>query len=102
MDLLPVDLRSRLPPLHGQDCDMDPVVYARYSLSGTELVWYPIEGQGDAGDFMFFGFVLGPNGFRCFRLSELEAAKGPDGQTVMRDAAFIPGRLTDVVPAPDL
>ena len=81
---------------------MDPVVHARYSLAGTEFVWYPIEGQGDAEDFMFFGFVLGPNGFHHFRLSELEAARGPEGQTVKWDAAFIPGRLTDVVPAPDL
>ena len=102
MDLLPDDLRSRLPPLHAQDDEIQPMVYARYSLSGTPLVWYVIEGQPEGQDYLLFGFVLGPNAFRHFRLSELEATRNEDGQPVLRDAAFIPGRLTDVVPAPDL
>ncbi len=101
-DLLPDDLCNRLPPLHAQDDELEPMVYARYSLAGTPLVWYVIEGQPEGQDFLFFGFVLGRNTFRNFHLSELEAARNDDGQQVERDAAFIPGRLTDVVPAPDL
>lgn len=102
MELLPDDLRSRLPPMHTQDDELEPMVFARYSLAGTPLVWYVIEGQPEGEDFLFFGFVLDRHIFRQFRLSQLEAARGPDGQSVMRDAAFIPGRLTDVVRAPDL
>ena len=101
-DLLPDDLRNRLPPLHAQDDEMQPMVYARYFLVGTPLVWYVIEGQPEGQDFLFFGFVLGRNTFRNFHLSELVAARNDHGQQVERDAAFIPGRLTEVVPAPDL
>jgi hypothetical protein len=101
-DLLPDELRSRLPRLHEQDDELQPMVYARYFLIGTPLVWYVIEGQPEGPDFLFFGFVLGRNMFRRFLLSELEAARNDDGQQVEWDAAFIPGRLTDVVPPPDL
>lgn len=101
-DLLPDDLRSRLPPLRAQDDELEPMVYARYSLTGTPLVWYVIEGQPEGQDFLFFGFVLGRNMFLNFHLSELEAAHNDYGQQVERDPTFIPGRLTDVVPAPDL
>ena len=54
-------------------------------------------------EFLFFGFVLGLNEFRYFRLSELEAARSLLGQTSRtgRRRSFR-GRLTDVVPAPDL
>ena len=102
MELLPEELKCRLPPIHSQDREMEPIVLARYHLPGTDLVWYPIEGQQENGDFLFFGFVLGPNDFRCFRLSELESARGPNGGTIQRHERFIPGRLTDVVPASDL
>jgi hypothetical protein len=102
MELLPNELKCRLPPIHSQDDEMLPMVYARFSLSGTPLVWYAIEGQPEGDDYLFFGFVLGPNDFRNFRLSELEGARGPSGQAVERDLRFIPGRFTDVIPAPDL
>jgi hypothetical protein len=102
MELLPDELKSRLPPIHSQDSEMLPMVYARFSLSGTPLVWYAIEGQAEGGDYLFFGFVLGPNDFRNFRLSELEAARNPAGNRVERDIRFTPGRFTDVIPAPDL
>jgi len=102
MELLPDELKSRLPPIHSQDSEMLPMVYARFSLSGTPLVWYAIEGQAEGGDYLFFGFVLGPNDFRNFRLSELEAARSLAGNRVERDIRFTPGRFTDVIPAPDL
>jgi hypothetical protein len=102
MELLPEELKSRLPPIHSQDGEIEPMVHARFSLCGKPLVWYAIEGQPEGEDYVFFGFVLGPNDFRNFRLSELEAARSPTGQPVERDTRFIAGRLTDVVPAPDL
>lgn len=102
MELLSEELKNRLPPIHAQEAEADPVVHARYSLAGTPYVWYVIEGEPDGTDYMFFGFVLGHNDFRYFRLSELSAARSPLGQPVEPDPDFIPGRLTDVVPAPDL
>ena|ERR1041385_6212219 len=103
MELLCDDLRSRLPPLLSQEASDDPVVFARYFLAGTRWAWYLIEGEPENGDFLFFGFVAGlDDEFGRFRLSELQAVRGPGGETVARDPAFIEGNFTDVVPAPDL
>ena len=40
MELLPDELRSRLPPLHTQEAEADPLVYARYYLPQTDSKWY--------------------------------------------------------------
>ena len=102
MPLLTDELRSRLPPIHAQEAEADPVVFARYSLAGTGLAWYLMEGEPDGDDYLFFGFVFGiEDEFGHFRLSELEAVRGLFGETVERDLTFTEGRLTDVVPAPD-
>jgi hypothetical protein len=103
MQLLPDSLKSRLPPLLSQEAADEPVVYAKYFLPGTAWAWYVLEGEEEDGEFLFFGFVNGLDAeFGQFRLSELEGIRGPDGQTVQRDDAFTEGKLTDVVPAPDL
>ena len=103
MELLPDELKSRLPPLLSQEAADEPIVYARFSLPGTRWAWYVIEGEPEDGDFLFFGFVTGlDDEFGHFRLSELEGIRGPEGKTVERDLTFAEGRLTDVVPAPDL
>lgn len=102
MPLLTDDLRSRLPPLQGQEAEGDPMVYVRFHLPGTRWAWYVIEGEPGGGDFLFYGFVNGiEDEFGHFRLSELEAVRGLFGETVERDLTFTEGRLTDVVPAPD-
>ena len=104
MELLPDELRSRLPPIHAQEAEADPVVYARFSVPGMELAWYPIEGEPRGEDFLFFGWISGSrNEFDFFLLSELEAFRGLlEIQRVERDQNFTEGKLTDVVPAPDL
>jgi len=101
MELLPDDLRQRLPKIHEQEAEEEPVVYVRYFLPGTRLSWYVMEGEPDGDDFLFFGFAAGPRDFLYFRLSELKTAKNLLGQPVERDLTFTEGRLTDVVPAPD-
>ena len=103
MDLLPEELKSRLPPLLSQEAADEPTVYAKYFLPGTRWAWYVIEGEPEDGDFLFFGFVTGlDDEFGQFRLSDLGAVRGPGGETVQRDLSFTEGKLTDVVPAPDL
>ena len=103
MGLLTDELRSRLPPLHGQEAEDAPWVYASFSLPGTKWKWYVIEGEPQDEDFLFFGLVAGlEDEFGHFLLSELEALRSPLGFAVVRDDAFIEGKLTDVVRAPDL
>ena len=102
MELLPRELRSRLPPRYAQEADDEPIIYAHYFLPETGSSWYVCEGQPEGEDYLFFGFVSFPDGdFRCFLLSELSGLRGPTGRTVERDQTFTEGRLTDVVPAPD-
>ena len=102
MSLLDDELRGRLPPLGAQDAEEEPFVYCRFHLPGTSRAWYVIEGQPEGEDFVFFGFITTLHGDFCrFRLSELEAIRGLFGEKVQRDEAFTPGRLTNVVPAPD-
>lgn len=101
--LLSDELRARLPPLYSQEAEADPFVYAKFFLPGTGWTWYVMEGEARGDDFLFFGFVCGQEAeFGYFVLSELESATTPLGLHVERDLAFTEGRLTDVVPAPDL
>ena len=101
--LLPDELRARLPALYSQEAEADPMVYAKFFLPGTQWTWYVTEGEAKGEDFLFFGFVVGQEAeFGYFVLSELESATTPLGLHVERDLAFTEGRLTDVVPAPDL
>ena len=103
MQLLDRELRKRLPPLYAQEAEAEPVVYAKFFMPGTAWTWYVTEGSEQEGDFLFFGFVVGlESDFGYFLLSELESVTNPLGLHVERDLAFHEGRLTDVVPAPDL
>src|SRR6202171_2880832 len=99
MKLLTEELRARLPRLYSQEAEADPMVHAKFFLPGTSWTWYVTEGQGQDGDFLFFGFVVGlESEFGYFLLSELEAVRSPlGGLPVERDLSFREGRLTEVV-----
>ena len=103
MPLLDDELRARLPPLFSQEAEPEPYVYARLTLPGTSLNWYVIEGEGSGTDFTLSCVFVGTEeySFGHFLESFLELFRGPNGETVALDHAFIEGRLTDVVPAPD-
>lgn len=101
MELLPKDLKERLPPLRSQEADPDPVVHAKFFLPKTNLAWYVIEGEEQKGDFVFYGLSVDDDADFCFfRLSELRSVGTISGIKVERDPSFVSGRLTDVVPAP--
>ena len=103
MKLLTDELRARLPALYSQEGEAEPVVYAKCFLPGTGWTWYVTEGSQQENDFLFFGFVVGlESEFGYFLLSELESVRTPLGLAVERDFAFREGKLTEVVPAPDL
>jgi len=103
MPLLSDDLRNCLPPLLSQEAVDEPIVYARYFLPDTGWSWYVTEGEPEDEDYVFFGFVAGIEAeFGLFRLSEQESITGTSGQKIEIDSNFKEGKLTDVVPAPDL
>ena len=103
MELLPEELKTRLPPLLSQEAADEPTVYARYFLPGTNWNWFVMEGEPEDEDYLCFGFVTGiADEFGHFRLSELLSLRGPNNEAVELDRSFTEGKLTDVVPAPDL
>jgi hypothetical protein len=103
MQLLTDELKARLPPLYSQEGEAEPIVHAKFFMPGTRWTWWVTEGEPRGNDFLFFGFVNGlEDEFGYFCLSELESVQGPLGLHVERDLAFQPGKLTDVVPAPDV
>ena len=88
MKLLNDELRRKLPPLYSQEAEADPVVYAKFFLSGW--TWYVTEGSPEDDDFIFFGFVIGlEEEWGHFSLSEL-SARGPSGFPIERDLHFEP------------
>ena len=103
MKLLTDELRAKLPTLYSQEKEVGPVVYAKFFLPGTGWIWYVTEGSPQEDDYLFFGFVVGQESeFGYFLLSELESVRTRLGLEVERDLTFREGRLTDVIPAPDL
>jgi hypothetical protein len=103
MKLLDDELRQKLPPLNSQEADDDPFVYAKFFLPGTGTAWYVTEGEPAGDEFVFYGFVTQPvNKFAEFHLSQLERIRGPHDASIQRDPEFTLGRLTDVVPSPEL
>jgi hypothetical protein len=104
MALLTDELRARLPPLFSQEGEEDPMIYARIFLPGTSLNWYVLEGQASGSDLILSCAFDGNEEFSFghFPESFLELFRGPNGELVQQDKSFTEGRLTDVVPAPDL
>jgi len=103
--LLPDDLRARLPPLFAQEAEDEPYVYARLFLPGTSLNWYVLEGEATENSGFVFGCCfIGREEFSFghFPESFLAEFRGPNGETVQCDLSFREGRLTDVVPAPEI
>jgi hypothetical protein len=74
------------------------MVYACYFPPETASSWYVCEGQPEGEDCLLLGFASFPDAdFRRFPLSELQAIRGPLGQTVKRAPTFTEGRFTDAV-----
>jgi len=95
-ELFPNELRPALPPLRSQAGIRDPVVYVRFFTS-SGVIWYVTEGSPADDDFVFFGFVVGPNEeWGEFSLSEL-TDWARSGVPIERDEHFTPERLSHVM-----
>ena len=102
-ELLPQSLRFSLPPLGSQAANAEPYVYAQYIVPDRAWSYSIIEGSAIGDDYEFLGFLLDSEeekdwNWRRIRLSDLE--RRIIGGAVIRNEAFIPGRLTDVVALP--
>lgn len=88
MELLPKDLRSKLPKLYEQDEAEDPMIYAKFFFPGGNWTWFVSEGEMQGDDFTFFGFVIGfEEEWGYFSLRELQEIE-INGLKIERDLAF--------------
>lgn len=99
MELLPEEIRKALPSLYSSESESDPVAQVKFFTPDSNWTWYAIEFDGDD---LFFGLAVGFEAeLGYFRLSELEAARGPLGLPVERDLYFTPLRLSKLLSEKD-
>jgi len=97
MELLTEELRRILPPLYSQERNKDPTVYIKFFTPDANWTWYVTEGSEEDGDFIFFGYVIGPvEEWGYVALSDLQNARGPLGLAIERDLYFTPVPLSKV------
>lgn len=91
MELLPEEVRARLPALYSQEGITDPTIHIRYFTPDSNWTWLVTEGSAEGEDFIFFGYVFGfEEEWGYFALSELSTAHGPNGLPIERDLYFQP------------
>lgn len=106
MELLPCEIRERLPGLGEQDGKGGKaVVYAKCFTPSSSWSWYITEGSpvrnkdNEAVDYILFGLVEGQcKELGYFRLSELESVRGPMGLPIERDLYWKPKTLQEIAP----
>lgn len=93
--LLDDALRSSLPGLRQQSNIADPIVYAKFFFPASGWTWFVTEGEAEAGDFLFYGYVIGfESEWGYFTLRELEEVE-VTGLRVERDLYFEPMSFTE-------
>jgi hypothetical protein len=98
MELLPEELRMRLPPLYSQENSSDPILHVKFFTPDSNWTWYATEGAQSGDDFIFFGYVIGfEKEWGYFSLSELAAARGPMNLPIERDLYFQSAPFSQVI-----
>jgi hypothetical protein len=93
-ELLPPEIRARLPRLREQENSDDPIVYAKFFFPAAGWTWFVTEGEPQGSDFLFFGYVIGLEGeWGYFTLEELEHVN-IKGIVIECDLYFEPGQLS--------
>ena len=98
MELLPAEVRARLPKLYAQEGVKDPTVHVKYFTPDAGWTWYATEGEADGDDFRFFGYVIGlAREWGYFMLSDIQEARGPLRLPIERDLHFKPAPISEVL-----
>jgi hypothetical protein len=95
MDLMPDDVRARLPPLYAnEELGLAAPAVVKFFTPDSGWTWYASEFDGRD---IFFGLVIGfVAEFGYFSLSELEEVRGPLGLPIERDLHFAPRPLREI------
>lgn len=86
MELIPNEIKEKIPKLYDTENISDPIVYVKLFLDGW--TWYITELSID--DDICFGYVVSPyeNELGYFSLEELKSLRGRLGIWVERDLYF--------------
>ncbi len=97
MNLLPDELRRKLPKLYAQEeLGADAIAHLKYFTPDSNWTWYATEFDGKD---TFFGLVDGlEKELGYFSLLELKAARGPLGLPIERDLYWNPKTLREISP----
>src|SRR5690242_7982727 len=88
--LLSEELRKALPKSRQQEDSADPIVYAKFFFPASGWTWFVTEGEAQADDFLFYGYVVGLEAeWGYFSLRELEEVE-VSGLRIERDLYFEP------------
>jgi Protein of unknown function (DUF2958) len=97
MDIIPEDLRAKIPQLGEASAQEDPMVWAKLIAPVVGWTWYIIEMQPVPPDAIFYGYAMGwDETLEYFNLSELEQIAAVEGVTLACDPTFAPSRLSVV------
>ena len=91
MELIPQEIKNKIPKLYETEEQNDPIAYVKLFLDGW--TWYITELSIDNN--ICFGYVISPFGAELgyFSLNEIKSIKGSLGLGVERDLSFKPTAL---------
>ena len=91
MELIPQEIKNKIPKLYETEKQNDPIAYIKLFLDGW--TWYITELSIDNN--ICFGYVISPfeSELGYFSLNEIKSIKGSLGLGVERDISFKPTAL---------
>jgi hypothetical protein len=91
MELIPQEIKNKIPKLYETEKQNDPIVYVKLFLDAW--TWYITELSIDNN--ICFGYVISPfeSELGYFSLNEIKSIKGSLGLGVERDLSFKPTAL---------
>lgn len=94
MELIPQEIKNKIPKLYETEKQNDPIVYVKLFLDAW--TWYITELSIDNN--ICFGYVISPfeSELGYFSLNEIKSIKGSLGLSVERDLSFKPTKLSTI------
>ena len=97
MELIPQELKERLPGLYAQEKSADPMVACKLVAPWLGKTWLVLEGFLQDGIYFVYARVFGEDDQHYFALSTIEDLRGPGGEVVELEKAFTPRPLSQAL-----
>jgi Protein of unknown function (DUF2958) len=97
MELLPQEIRAKIPKLYHTRCEEDPIAWVKFFSPFFNWRWYIVEFEEVDGVAIFYGWMVSSaeqNG--RFIRSDLASMRAYFGITIEYDPQFVPCPLTHI------